>query len=63
MGILDRLFGKLKPKNPEEKYIITRTDIDILQNIRSQTFLEPFSKRSTAYHLQEKVYLFLVISY
>lgn len=26
MGILDRLFGKLIPKNPEEEYIITITD-------------------------------------
>ena len=26
MGILDRLFGKSKPKNPEDEYIITITD-------------------------------------
>lgn len=26
MGILDRLFGKLKPKNPEDEYLITATE-------------------------------------
>jgi hypothetical protein len=29
MGILDKLFGKSKPKNPEEEYIITITDESI----------------------------------
>jgi hypothetical protein len=26
MGILDRLFGKLKPKIPEDEYLITTTE-------------------------------------